>query len=117
MSTFILFTRLATDAVEHPSDVEALEGRVMSVIRAECPDVEWLHSYATLGDCDYVDIFTAPDIETATKVASIVRLYGHATTEVWPATDWDRFKQIVADLEPHAEESVSAPEEAGIAGT
>ena len=43
-------------------------------------------------------MFRAPDVATATKVAALVRIAGHATTEVWAATEWDRFKQMVAGL-------------------
>ncbi len=53
-----------------------------------------------LGPADYLDIFTAPDIETATKVATIIRTFGHATTEVWGATEWDKFIELFRYLPP-----------------
>jgi uncharacterized protein with GYD domain len=40
-----------------------------------------------LGAYDYVDIFEAADIEVAMKVSTIVRTFGHAHTEVWPAIE------------------------------
>jgi hypothetical protein len=49
---------------------------------------------------DHVDIFTAPDIETATKVATIIRIFGHATTEVWAATEWEKFTGLLRSLPP-----------------
>ncbi|MND06129.1 hypothetical protein D3C83_273300 [compost metagenome] len=55
-----------------------------------------------LGPTDYVDIFTAPDNAAATKVATIIRTFGHATTEVWPATEWDEFIKLVRYLPPAA---------------
>jgi uncharacterized protein with GYD domain len=57
-----------------------------------------MHNYAVLGPCDYLDIFQAADIEVAMKVSTIVRTFGHAHTEVWPATEWQRFKEIVRQL-------------------
>jgi hypothetical protein len=70
----------------------------MQHIRAQCPKVEWVGSYAVLGPCDYVDLFRAPDIDTAMKVSALVRTFGHAKTEIWAATEWDHFKELVHDL-------------------
>ena len=42
--------------------------------------------------------FRAKDIETASKVSTLVRTFGHAHTEIWTATEWDRFKEIVRAL-------------------
>jgi hypothetical protein len=48
--------------------------------------------------CDYLDIFTAPDLTVALKVSTIVRTYGHAHTEVWTATDWQAYKDLIRHL-------------------
>jgi uncharacterized protein with GYD domain len=98
MTTFIMLTRVSPDALRSPHTIEILERQAMHAVRAECPQVTWLHSWAVLGPYDYVDIFTAPDVATATKVATLVRIAGHATTEVWPATDWPTFKAMVQQL-------------------
>lgn len=98
MTTFIMLTRLNTEAVRSPRGLEKLERDVMKHVRDECPDVEWLGSYAVLGPCDYLDVFIANDIETAARVSALIRTFGHAQTEIWTATEWDRFKEIVRTL-------------------
>ena len=95
MPTFLLLTRVDSDAAGSPGDLEHLEQQAMQHIRSECPEVHWQRSYAALGPYDYVDIFDAPDIDTATKVSMIIRTYGHAHSEVWPLTDWNRFKEMI----------------------
>lgn len=102
MATFIMLTRLSHAALQSPSSLENLERDVMERIRGECPEVSWKVSYAVLGPCDYLDIFTAPDIATATKVATIIRTFGHAETEIWAATEWQEFKDLVRYLPPAA---------------
>lgn len=42
------------------------------MIRSEYPKLEWVHNYAVLGMYDDPDMFTAPDSETAMKIAIII---------------------------------------------
>jgi uncharacterized protein with GYD domain len=100
MPTFVMLTRLAPGAVSSPPALEQLERQAMERVRAECPSVEWVQGYAVLGPHDYLDIFQAPDIETATKVSALIRTFGHAQTEIWPAMEWARYKELVRDLRP-----------------
>lgn len=99
MATFIMLTRLAHGALRSPRTLEELEGEVKARISEEFGgDVQWLANYAVLGPYDYLDIFQAPDVEAAMKVATIIRTFGHAHTEIWPATEWQRFKEMVRQL-------------------
>ena len=98
METFVMLTRLTPGALESPKSLESLEKQVMERIRSECRDVEWVHNFAVLGPYDYIDVFRAPDTQNAFKVATLVRTLGHAHTEVWGATEWAKFKDMVRDL-------------------
>lgn len=101
MATFVMLTRLAHGALHSPAELETLEKEVKTRVEQDCPDVEWLESLAVLGPYDYLDILRTKDTETAVKVATLVRTVGHATTELWPATEWSEFKTIVHDLSAH----------------
>lgn len=98
MSTFVMLTRISPEALDSPKSLEHLERSAMSHVRAECPQVKWVHNYALLGPYDYLDIFNAPDIETANKVSALIRTYGHAQSEIWAATEWENFKEMIHTL-------------------
>ena len=98
MGTYVMLTRLSSEALKQPQSVTELNKRVEDRIKKECPGVKWLANYAVLGPCDYLDIFEAPDSDTATKVALLVRSFGHGTTETWVATPWDRFLNLATSL-------------------
>ena len=98
MDTYVMLTRLSPEALTRPESVTELNRQVEDRIRRECPAVKWLANYAVLGRCDYLDIFEAPDADAATKVALLVRSFGHATTETWVATQWDRFADLAKGL-------------------
>lgn len=102
MNTFIMLTRVSPEAAHTPLSLENLEREAMDHIREECPAVKWLANYAVLGPYDYVDIFTAPDLETATKVSALMRTFGHAQTEVCPAAEWREFKTMIESFKKAA---------------
>lgn len=98
MQTFILLTRLIREEVSPAFSIAKASKEVTEKVREYLPSVKWTANYAVLGPWDYVDIFEAPDTETAMKLSSLVRYYGGAHTEVWPAAGWDEFKETIRDL-------------------
>jgi uncharacterized protein with GYD domain len=98
VATFVMLTKLSPEALSRPGAVADLNKKVEERIRQECPGVKWVANYAVLGPCDYMDIFEAPDADAATQVSLLVRSFGHATTETWIATPWERFQTIAQAL-------------------
>lgn len=99
MATFIMLTKLSSSVSRTAPNLEQLERSAVEHVQRQCPNVRWLHSYAVLGRPDYVDVFTAPDIETAMKVSALVRTFGAADTEIWPAVEWEQFKTIARSMQ------------------
>ncbi len=95
MPTYVMLTRLMPDAVKAPAELRQLEKKVAERVRKDCPQVKWLGNYAILGPYDYLDLFEAPDEETAAKVVMIIRSFGLAQTETWTALPWERFERLI----------------------
>ncbi len=98
MATYVLLTKLSTEASRRPRDLEDLNRQVTQKIHETVPDVKWVSNYAVMGPYDYLDVFEAPDDRTASKVSMIVRSFGHATTETWGATPWEQFVKMVREM-------------------
>jgi uncharacterized protein with GYD domain len=119
MPTYVLLSHFIPDAIVDPPEIINLDALVKRRVRAECNSVEWLDSYVLLGRYDALDLFRAPDNETASKVAMVIRSFGHVTTEVLPATAWQDFAKSVesfgvSDVESSVGMSQSDEEDASI---
>lgn len=98
-TTYVMLTRLSPDALTSPRAVDDLKRRAKDRIKEACPEVRWLSNFIVGGPYDYLDVFEAPDADTATQVSFLVRSLGHATTEAWVATPWERFLAVSTGLE------------------
>lgn len=98
MSLFIMLTRLQHEAFKNPQALQRLSHELAEHIRQYAPEVRWISSFVVLGPADYLDIFKAPGVAEATKAATLVRTFGHGTTEIWPATEWSEFQSLLKQM-------------------
>ncbi len=63
MATCAMVSRLSPEAFRDPKDFKKLADDVSARIKKECPEIKWLHSFATLGRFDVVDIVESPDVK------------------------------------------------------
>jgi uncharacterized protein with GYD domain len=99
MPTFILMTKLGPDAMRDPRGRKAVGKAWMEKVQKLCPDVNWIAHYAILGPYDFMDIYEAPDDETAHRVSLISRSEGAVTAESWGALPYERYVPLVEEVE------------------
>jgi uncharacterized protein with GYD domain len=98
MATFVLLTKLSPERL---GDLHGLEGtgrQWMAEVKAKCPEVKFVDHYALLGPFDFMDIYEAPNEETAAKVSMITMSKGAVKAESWTALPYKRFLKIIAAL-------------------
>ena len=100
MPRFVLMTRLAPDSVRDAEVRRAMGRAWLKKVKSACPDVRWVSHYALLGAYDFMDIYEAPDVETAHKVSLISRAEGAVTAESWQALPYDEFIHLMEDVNP-----------------
>jgi len=94
MQTFILMTKLSPRVSKKVKDRKKLGRAWLEQVREKCPEVKFVAHYATLGPWDFMDIYEAPDQESASRVAMICLLNGAFSAETWNAIQYKRFVEL-----------------------
>ena len=98
MPRYVLMTRLSPSAL-HDADVRRLAGRHwFDRVKDKCPDVKWIAHYALLGPYDFMDLYDAPDAETAQKVSLLSRAEGAVAAESWQALPYEQYLTALEDI-------------------
>ncbi len=98
MPTFVLMTKLSPQVTGDPRGLRALGKHWLAKVSQHCPEVTWISHYALLGRYDFMDIYEAPDFETAHKVSHISRAEGALEAESWQAVPYDDYMKIVENV-------------------
>lgn len=104
MKTYVMVTKLAPEHTDLVNVANTMKDRAkggtvwLNEIRSKCPEVTFLAHYALLGNYDFMDIYEAPDEETAALVSLITRSKGAFVVESWPAIPYKRLAEITRDL-------------------
>jgi len=98
MQTYILMTKLAPDLSRQMKARDRIGREWLDQVHKKCPEVKFLSHYALLGPYDFIDIFEAPDVETAAKVSMISQAHGASSAESWTAVPYKRFVELTEDI-------------------
>jgi uncharacterized protein with GYD domain len=99
MPLFMLMTKLAPNAI-HDSKGRKQMGRAwLDKVHKRVPKVKFVAHYAIFGPYDFMDIYEAPDIVAAQRVALISRSEGAVSVETWAATEYDVFLKMLDEVD------------------
>ena len=99
MKTFILLTQLSPEISKHLKERAKLGRDWLDQVKKKCPDVKFISHYALLGPYDFLDIYEAPDEETAAKVSMISMANGAFKAESLVAIPYKRFLELISEVE------------------
>ncbi|MCH9025091.1 MAG: GYD domain-containing protein [candidate division Zixibacteria bacterium] len=98
MQTFFLMTKLSPEVTRRIKDRESLGRAWMSQVKEKCPEVKFISHYGVLGPYDFIDIFEAPDADSAAKVSMISMANGAAAAESWMAIPYKRIIELAKEI-------------------
>ena len=99
MPTFVLVTKLAPQQMVGAEERKRAGRQWLATVKERCPEVKWLSHYAILGRYDFLDLYEAPDVETATRVSLISRAQGAVEAESWQAIPYEQFLDLLGAIE------------------
>jgi uncharacterized protein with GYD domain len=98
MKTFILMTKLSPEVTSKMKDRASIGRSWLDHVKAKCPEVKFVAHYALLGKYDFMDIYEAPDEETAAKVSMISLANGAFQAESWIAIPYKRLVELAQEI-------------------
>jgi uncharacterized protein with GYD domain len=98
MKTFILMTKLSPEVTSKMKDRASIGRSWLDHVKAKCPEVKFVAHYGLLGKYDFMDIYEAPDEETAAKVSMISLANGAFLAESWIAIPYKRIVELAQEI-------------------
>jgi uncharacterized protein with GYD domain len=98
MQTYILLTKLSPDVTRNMKDRAKIGRSWMDQVKEKCPEVKFISHYALLGQYDFLDIYEAPDEDTAAKVSMISQVNGALSAQSLIAIPYKRFLELVSEI-------------------
>ena len=98
MKTFILLTKFSPEMYKQMKDRASVGRSWLEKVKDKCPEVKFVSHYALLGSYDFLDIYEAPDEESAAKVSMISLTNGAFHAESLAAIPYKRFLELVKEI-------------------
>ncbi len=108
MKTFVLMSRLCpygpslVEVASRAKDGQKIGRAWVEQVKHLCPEARFIAHYALLGAYDFMDIYEAPDEQTAAKVAMIGSACGAFQVETWSAMPDSLLAAIAQEVKEQA---------------
>jgi uncharacterized protein with GYD domain len=91
-------TKLDPEVASKMRERDAVGRAWLEHVKEKCPEVKFIAHYGLLGQYDFMDIYEAPDEESAAKVSMISRANGAVNAESWPAIPYARVVELSKEI-------------------
>jgi len=98
MATYILVTKLSPELTKDVKKRAEIGRKWLDKVKKNCPEVKFIAHYALLGPYDFLDIYEAPNEESAARVSMISLSGGAVAAESWTAIPYKKFLGLIKDL-------------------
>ncbi|GAB4288991.1 MAG: hypothetical protein Kow0098_06670 [Ignavibacteriaceae bacterium] len=98
MKTFVLLTKLSAEDAKNMKDRAKIGRAWLEKVKEKCPEVKFTAHYALLGPYDFLDIYEAPDEESAARVSMISLSYGAFQAQSLLAIPYKRFLELTDQI-------------------
>ena len=98
MQTYILLTKLSPELSKKVKDRARIGRAWLDQVKEKCPEVNFVSHYALLGKYDFIDIYEAPDEDTAAKVSLISLSNGAFSAESLIAIPYKKFLDLTEEI-------------------
>ena len=98
MQTYILLTKISPELSKKVKDRAKIGRAWLDQVKEKCPEVNFVSHYALLGKYDFIDIYEAPDEETAAKVSLISLSNGAFSAESLIAIPYKKFLALTEEI-------------------
>jgi uncharacterized protein with GYD domain len=93
-----MLTKLSPEVSKKMKDRTKIGHLWLDQVKEKCPKVKFIAHYAILGRYDFIDIYEAPDVETAAKVSMISQANGALQAESLAAIPYKRFLKLTKEI-------------------
>ena len=98
MATYILLTKLSPEVSKQMKDRAQIGRAWLDQVKSKCPEVKFISHYALLGEYDFLDIYEAPDENSAAKVSMIGLQNGALEAKSLTAIPYKKFIELTEEI-------------------